>query len=66
MKRLIVLVTLLVILAGLVLSGISDTSISIADTNILDNKVSSGLSEADGSDSASATVTITMYAVADE
>lgn len=59
MKRLIVLVALVSVLAGLVLLGISDTSASIADANIPDNQITSSQSEEDNSDSASATITIT-------
>lgn len=59
MKRVIVLVTLLVLLAGLLLSGIGDTSVSIADTDIPGNKVTSSATEGNNS-SASATITVTM------
>lgn len=58
MKRLVVLVTFLVILAGLLLSGIADTSASIADTSIPDNEVTSSVRKANNS-SASAIITIT-------
>ena len=64
-KRLILLVALVVILAGLSASVASDTSISIGDTNIRDNEIATSQTEASNS-SASATITITMYAVADE
>ena len=64
-KRLTVLVTLAILLAGLVLAGLNDTSISIADTGVPDTKVTSSISKASNS-SAGATITITMYAVADE
>ena len=64
-KRLILLVALVVILAGLSASVASDTSISIGDTNIPDNEITTSQTEASNS-SASATITITMYAVADE
>jgi hypothetical protein len=58
------LASLAIILAGLVLFGLSDTVISIADTaSIPDNEVTS--SEADNS-SATATITITMYAMAND
>lgn len=48
---------------GLILLRLSDTAISIADTGIPDNDVTSSMSKASNS-SASATITITMYAVA--
>ena len=66
MKRLVVLVGLVVILAGLLLPGVSDTSASATDTTIPDNEVTTSVSEAANSDSASATITITMYTLANE
>jgi len=63
--RLFFLAILVVLLAGLVLLGLSDTAISVADTNVPDNEVTSSVSKENNS-SASATITITMYAVADE
>ena len=51
---------------GLLLLGISDTSASIADTNVPDNEIPSNVREADDSDSATATITITMYTLPDE
>ena len=65
MKRLLTIATLAILLGGLVLLGISDTRITIADTGIPDNDVTSSISKANNS-SASATITITMYTVADE
>ena len=65
MKRLTVLVVLAILLAGLVLFGLSDRNISVADTDIPDNEVNGSLSKASNS-SASASITITMYAVANE
>jgi len=53
-KRITVLVS---VLMGLLLSGISDTRASIADTSIPDDKVTS--CGTDNSDSASAMITIT-------
>lgn len=44
--------------------GLSDTSISTADTGVPNNEATSSISKASNS-SASATITITMYAVAD-
>ena len=65
MKRLVTVVTIAILLIGLVLLGLSDTRISIADTSIPDNEVTSSVSKV-GNSSASATITITMYTVADE
>ena len=68
MRRLILLialVVLVVILARSPASVVSDTGASLADTNIPDNEVTSSVSKASNS-SASATITITMYTVADE
>jgi len=55
MKKLSLLALIMVV--ALLVSGISDTKASIADTNIPDDEMVS--SEADNSDSASATITIT-------
>jgi len=44
-KRPIALVALLLILAGLLLSGITDTIASVADTSILDSEVTSSMNE---------------------
>ena len=65
MKRPFLLATLAIILAGLVLFGLSDTSISIADTGVPNGAATSSVSKSSNS-SASATITITMYAVANE
>ena len=62
---LIALVVLVVILAGLSASGASDTGAPLIDSNIPHNEITAGQTEANNS-SASATITITMYAVADE
>lgn len=59
MNRPFLLVTLAIILAGLVLLGLSNTVISIADTSTPDNEATSRVSKASNS-SASATITITM------
>jgi len=61
-KRLIFLITFAILLTGLVLLGLNDTGISVADTGTPNNEVTSSASNS----SASATITITMYAVADE
>jgi len=62
-KRLVTIVTLAILLVGLVLVGLSDTAISGGDTNIPDSEVTSSQSN---NTSATATITITMYAVDDE
>ena len=64
-KRLVIVVAVAILIVGLALSGLSDTRIAIADTSMLDNEVVSSVSKASNS-SATATITITMYAVADE
>ena len=66
MKGLIVLVVLVVILAGFLLSAVTNASASGTDTGIPDNDNIRSIGEPDDSDSASATITITMYAVAEE
>lgn len=63
MKRPFFLVILAIILVGLLLSGLSDTVISTADTSIPNDEVTS--SQADNC-SATATIMITLYAVADK
>ena len=65
MKRLVLLVAFAVILAILCAPVVSDTSARRANSNIRDNEMTSSQTEASNS-SASATMTITMYAVADE
>jgi hypothetical protein len=50
---------------NLPLSGPGDTAVSVANTGVQDNEATSIMSGASNS-SASATITITMYAVADE
>ena len=64
MKRLILLIAIVVILAGLPVLVGSDTSASVIDSNIPDNEVTTSQTEASNS-SASGTIMITMYAVAD-
>ena len=64
-KRAFFLIIVAIILVGAVLFGLSDTAISIADTGIPDNEVSSIVSKASNS-SASASITITMYTLPDE
>lgn len=60
-KRPVVLLTLLAILASLLLSGISDGSASVTDTSIPDDEVTA--STGGNNSSASATITITMTTV---
>lgn len=45
MKRLVVLVSIVAILTGLLLLGLTDSSTSNADTNIPDDGVASSVSE---------------------
>jgi len=63
MKRPFFLVSLAILVIGLALFGLSDTVISIADTSIPTNEVTS--SEANNA-SATATITITMAGVLNE
>jgi len=62
---LIALVVLVMMLASLPASVVSDTGTSIADTSVPDNEATTSVSNA-SNPSASAAITITMYAVADE
>ena len=64
MIRLVVIAALVVLLGSLLLLNINDTKVSIADSSIPDDEVAS--SEVNNADPASATITITMYAVGDE
>ena len=63
MKRLIILISLVVILAGIPAVVISD--VSPVDGPIPDSEKSTSQTEA-GNSSGGGTITITMYAVADE
>ena len=65
MKRLVIVVAITILIAGLALSGLNDTRIAVADTSIPDNEVASSVSKASNS-STSATITITMYTVVNE
>ena len=56
-KRPFFLVILAILLAELVLFGLSDTAISIADTSVPNSEATSGVND---SSSATATITITM------
>jgi len=59
-KRLVIIVTFVIFLVGLVLLGLSDTHIAIADTNVYYIETTIGQHEA-SNPSTSATITITMY-----
>lgn len=63
MKWLVTIVALAISIAGLVLSGLSDTHIAIADTSIPVNEIPS--SEANNA-STTATITITMTGASSE
>ena len=65
MKRLILLTALVVILAGLSASVVSDTSASRIDSSIPDNEITSSQAGASNS-SASATITITWITALNE
>ena len=64
MKRLVTVVTLVILLVVSVLLGLSDTDISVADTSIPNNEVAGSVSRSSNS-SASATIVITMYTLPD-
>jgi hypothetical protein len=59
------LAALAILLAGLILFELSDTSISFADTSAPNNEATSSISKASNS-SASATIMITMYTLPSE
>lgn len=65
MKKIVALATLGALLTGILSAQPTDTSASIANTSIRDNDVASSVSEANDS-SASVTIAIRMYAVADQ
>ena len=65
MKRLVIIVILTTLIVGLALSGLNDTRIASADTGTPNSEVASSISKASNS-SASATITITMYAMTDK
>ncbi len=58
MKRLVVLLALVVVVAGLLMSG--DSKASIADTSIPNSEIASSVNQTDNPHSATATITITM------
>ena len=64
-NRTFLVIILASLLVGLVLLGLSDTRISIADTTVPNDGVASRVSKASNS-STSATITITMYATPHE
>jgi len=64
-KGLILLIALVMVLAVSSASAVSDTSASPGDSNIPDNEITTRQTKASNS-SASGTIKITMYAVADE
>jgi len=64
-KRLSFLAILVILLTGLILFTQSDTAISVASTGTQDDEVTSVTNKA-GNSSASATITITMYAMGNE
>lgn len=63
MLRLFFLAVLVALLTGLVPLGLSDTKISIANTSISNNEITSSVSN---HSSASATITITMTGVSNQ
>lgn len=63
MTRLAHFRSLVMVLIGLLLLGISDSTASVAGTSIPDNEVTNNVSET--ADSASATIRISMYALPD-
>ena len=65
MKRLIPVIAMVVILAGLPVIVVSDTGALLTDSSIPDNEVTTSQTEANNS-SASATITITMTGVLNE
>ena len=66
MKRLIVVVTLLVMLAASSLLGIADAKTSVADISILDKRVVNSIGEVGSPNSARAVITITGHTLANE
>lgn len=64
-KKSFLLAILIILLTALVLFGLSDTSISIADTGVPDNEATGSISKASNS-SASDTITIMIYTLPSE
>lgn len=65
MKKLFFIVILAILLTGIILFQLSDTTISVANTDSQDNQVTNIITGASNS-SASATITITMTGVLNE
>ncbi len=63
MRGLIALVILAILLARLVLFGLSDAAISVADTGTRDNQITTNQTEA--SDSSASATRITMIGILD-
>ena len=57
------LVILAILIAGLILFGLSDNVVSIADTDVPNNEITSSIAN---NSSAGATITITMTGILDE
>ena len=57
------LVILAILVAGLILFGLSDNVVSIADTDVPNNEITSSIAN---NSSAGATITITMTGILDE
>ena len=65
MKRLVIVVILVILLVALVLFGLNDRDISVADTSIPDDGTARSVSKVSNS-SAAAIITIAMYTLPDE
>jgi hypothetical protein len=59
-KRLVTVATLAVLLVASILTGLGDKDVSVADTSVPNNDITSSVSKA-GNSSASVTIKITMY-----
>jgi hypothetical protein len=59
-KRLVTVVTLVVLLVGVIIIGLSGKDVCVADTSVLNSEIATNQTQARNS-SASATITITMY-----
>ena len=67
MKRLIASVPVVAMLTALVVLGVADSATSIANTDVPDDRVATSVDiSANTNSRANATITITMYAVADK
>ena len=65
MKKIVTVVTLVILLVGLILLSLSDTDTSVADTSIPDYKVTNSIGKANNS-SVSAIIVIKMTGIFDE